>query len=247
MFRPNLWIDQHLEGAMALKDLVANKAALTEEAIETIIADYVRYDADAGEILLTPAGMKLRNKPKVLVYLIAILGWPYVTREPPEVGTRPADLEEMLGIPGGTLRPLLRELNDGRLVQSSGGTYSVRIVNLDAIRDVVSGGAKSKVVNRKSKAKATPDRAKRTEKTKPTGDLRGTLKTVVDEGFLNDPRTLSDVHKRYHELGIIVKMTSLSGPLLDAVRENLLVRNKKKTNGREIWVYRTAKRGGTAG
>src|SRR5690242_19526362 len=95
---------------MALKDLVATRRQLNEAAIEAIVKDYVRYDPDKAEIILTPAATRLPNKQKVLIYLVALEGWVYLKPELEAASAKPAELENALGIPGGTLRPLLRDL-----------------------------------------------------------------------------------------------------------------------------------------
>ena len=96
---------------MALKDLVAKKSEIAESVIEGIVSKYVRYYTDTLEIGFTPDGAALSGEKKALVYLVAILGWRYVTDEPPAIPTKPADLEKALGIPGGSLRPFLKEVS----------------------------------------------------------------------------------------------------------------------------------------
>lgn len=93
---------------MPLKDLVAKKSEIAESVIEAIVSKYVRYYTDALEIGLTPDGTRLSGENKVLVYLVALLGWRYVTDAAPEISTKPADLEKVLGIPAERFAPCSR-------------------------------------------------------------------------------------------------------------------------------------------
>jgi hypothetical protein len=62
----------------------------------------------------------------------------------------------------------------------------------------------------------------------------------IREGFFKTPRTLRAVYDRLHEQGIIARQTSISGPLLKAVRQGRMTRRKVSEEGKEVWVYRVA-------
>jgi hypothetical protein len=239
---------------MALKDLIADRSKLTEAAIEGIVREYVRYDPGTFEVVLTPAGLALGNDAKVLLLLVAIAGWQYVVDEVPKVDTRPAALEQMTGIPGGTLRPTLKKLKDAHLVVSTTDGYAVRVANLDAIGRVVAGEkAMAKSTSRKAKPAAKRDAdttggtaeglAERSGEKgrKRTGvPIRGSLARLVDNGFFAEERTLGQVVARLHEMAIIAKTTSLSGPIADLVRTGKLARKKVTAGGKDVWTYRSA-------
>lgn len=242
---------------MALKDLVADRSKITEEIIENIVADYVRYDPSMYEIVLTPSGIALGNDAKVLVMLVAIMGWEYVVDKVHALDTRPAALEALTGIPGGTLRPVLKKLKDAHLLAVDGGNYSVRVANLDAIRRAVHGEKMISPKRGSRKAKASNSQTS-TELPKVETDdcsagasanksrrkagvpVRASLVRLIEVGFFAEPRTFGQVVARLHEMAIIVKNTSLSGPIADLVRERKLERKKIIEGSKEIWSYRAS-------
>lgn len=223
---------------MSLKDLVAKKSEVAESVIEAIVSKHVRYYTDTLEIGFTPDGAGLSGENKVLVYLVALLGWRYVADEPPNVSTRPADLEKVLGISGGTLRPLLKNLKDAHLIAPSDDGYTVREGNLEAIAAAISGEKKMSrrkaTATPKAKAKAGGPGAKRAS----GSPISLKLEAWFKDSFFKSPRTLSAVHKRLHEQGVIVPQTSVSGPLLKAVQQGRLARQKISEDGKEVWAYR---------
>lgn len=224
---------------MALKSLVAKKSEIAESAIEEIVSKYVRYYTDTLEVGFTPECASITSESKILVYLVALLGWQYVTDESPEISTKPADLEKVLGIPGGSLRPLLKNLKDAHLIAPNvGGGYSVREGNLESIAAIISGAKKPTI----RKGKKTPKAPKTTQEGKPTkrtanNPISPKLDTWIANGFFKTPRTLKSVHDKLHEQGVIAKQTSVSGPLLKAVKQNRLTRKKITEAGKEVWAY----------
>lgn len=256
---------------MALKDLVAEKGALDEDAIERIVGPYVRYDVDAKEIHFTPAFASLSNKAKILAYLIALQGWRFVTDEPTPSDARPADIEAATGIPGGSLRPVLRSLSENRLVFERNSRYSVRGTSFPAIEAELTGREERIVIRRRRpsgrksvKSSTAGEVAAETDETaaeapspeeetvangearrsrkvgSKTGNVAATFERWIEEGYFHEPRTLSDVQKRFRKEAIMVPQTSLPGYFLAAVRKGRLTRDEVEANGKTVWAYTTA-------
>lgn len=237
---------------MALKDLVADRGKLTEEAIERVIADYIRYDPERFEVVLTPRGADLGNDQKILAILVAMLGWRYVIDHEHEIDSRPATLEALTGIPGGTLRPILKRLKEAHLLTSIGGNYSIRPANLEAIGSIVKGEQpltarrRTKKMSRSTSSERQQsgdekevDGARKSRRSVGT-PARGSLRRLLEIGFFKESRTLAQVVARLHEMAVITKATSLSGPIAELVREGSLQRKKIKENNKEMWSYRAA-------
>jgi hypothetical protein len=241
---------------MALKNLVAQKAALTEEAIESIIAEYVRYDVDEREVAFTPAAADLTSKAKILVYLVALQGWQFVTEEAVTASAKPAALEKQLAIAGGTLRPMLKDLKDRHLLASKSGSYSVRAASLNAIKAELDGtsvlktGAAKRKPRKSSATKsdsAQEDASQGSKKaqkrsTSKASDVGLQFTEWVEQGYFNKPRTAADVLRRFHEEGTIIPRSSVPQYLLAAVRRQQLSRQKEDVDGKEVYVYRIRKK-----
>jgi hypothetical protein len=125
---------------MPLKDLTVKGTVLREKQVEELVSDYVRYDPDAKEIVLLPATHSLKNKAKILIYLVALQGWPFVTKDPVPTDATPASLEHALHIQGGTLRHALKELKDSHMILVKGRSYSIHPVALTHIKDAIQSG-----------------------------------------------------------------------------------------------------------
>jgi hypothetical protein len=223
---------------MSLKDLVAKKSEISEAVIEAIVLKYVRYYTDTSEIGFTQEGAELSGENKVLVYLVALLGWRYVTENPPVNSTKPANLEKVLGIAGGTLRPILKNLKDAHLIASSAEGYTVREGNLEAIAAAINGGKKASRKNVElARRVATTKKPSTTVKRSTGSPISSKVDAWIKEGFFKTPRTLRVVCERLHEQGVIAQQTSISGPLLRAVQQGHVVRRKISENGKEVWAY----------
>jgi len=254
---------------MALKDLVAEKGALDEAAIERIVGPYVRYDIEAQEVTFMPAFASLANKAKILVYLVALQGWKFVTDEPMDADARPSDIEAATGIPGGSLRPTLRGLCDAHLLTERDSRYSVRGTTFPLIEAELTGGGDDggfvrrarPPVRKGRKGRVTagegqvevgiddegdvePDQVEQAEVgvksrkvSAKTGNVAATFDRWIDEGYFNEPRTLSEVQKKFRQVAIMVPQTSLPGYFLSAVRKGRLTREELEVNGKTVWAY----------
>jgi hypothetical protein len=233
---------------MALKDLIAQRSALTEQQIEVIVARFVRYDLDEKAVMLTPEGGALLGKSRVLVYLVALQGWQFLTEEAVPMDAAPADLEKALNIPGGTLRPVLKGLKEQHRIIARDGRYSVPPSGLDAVmgelgaqstdgREDQPAAKRRSGASSRRKVKATAS----TSEGKSGGGKIGKFNVLIQEGFFDTPRTLGDVRERFHEEGVIIPSTSLPTYLLAALHDKRLSRKKQEVDGKLKWMYQTRK------
>ncbi|RIA37738.1 hypothetical protein DFR49_3626 [Hephaestia caeni] len=125
---------------MALKDLKGSVFSVSEDLIEDIVRSYVRYDSDEKSIVMTPEAASLSNKVKVLVYLTANEGWPYVIDDYTVQPLAPKDMEAPLGMKGGSLRPTLRALEADNFIRKMGSGYRVIAANLAKVKSHLGSG-----------------------------------------------------------------------------------------------------------
>lgn len=236
---------------MALRDLVASTSALTEETIEAIVSDFVRYDTDEAELVLLPKFTGLLVAHKVLIFLAALHGWRFIVDGEVAVSMKPSEIEAKTGIPGGSLRPALRKLSDQKLLASKGGAYFVKPASLVSIQNEVrvrdTGSSQSSKPRRVVKAKAAAaskpaaSTAPRTPRRATSSNLQAKFDSLYDEGFFSEQRTLNDLEIRFHEEAVIVRRTSIPKLLLRGVTAGRLKRVKADVGGRKLWVYSNKK------
>jgi hypothetical protein len=252
---------------MALKDLIAEKGVLDEAAIERIVGSFVRYDVDDLAVTFTPAIGELSNRAKILVYLVALQGWKFVTDDTTPSSARPKDIEDATGIPGGSLRPTLRSLVENHLLSEKDGRYSVSSTSFHAIERELSKTdvdsvptprtrpsprktRKQRRAPREVQVRADADVGGKTDGAGSTptrkigakvGNLSSTFNRWIDEGYFANPRTLTEVQARFRKEAIIVPATNLPNLFIRAVRKGRLIRDEVKSNGKVLWSYTSNK------
>ena len=75
-----------------------------------------------------------------------------------------------------------------------------------------------------------------------TSNIAATFERWIDVGYFNEPRTLTDVQKRFRKEAIMVPQTSLPGYFLGAVRNGRLNREERNTGSKTVWAYTTNQR-----
>jgi len=234
---------------MALKDLTIKGSVLTEKQVEEIVSKYVRYDVEEKQIHFLPAFTPLKTRDKILVYLVALNGWPFLSKEPLPLEASPATIGKATNVPGGTLRRTLMELKDAHLISSTGRLYRVHSAALGQIKNILQDtGQADKVFKRPSKVKTgqgeheTKRVAKgNKEKKRSQRDLLGIFTKFITEGFFDQSKVIGDVKNRFAEKGLNVPVTTISRMLLRATHGEKLSRKKKEINKRKVWVYERKK------
>lgn len=232
---------------MALKDLTIKGSVLTEKQVEDIVSNYVRYDVKEKQIILLPASNALPNKQKVLVYLVALQGWPFLTSELVPTDAAPASIGKAINIAGGTLRPILKELKDSHTISPAGKLYRVHSTALLQIMSILKGEVKLESPRRpKRKLNGVQNKTGKDQLPKKKGgrsqrDLSSVFDKFISEGFFNQPRVIGDVKDRFAEKGLSVQLSTIPKMLLKATKGENITRKKKEINKKKVWVYERKK------
>lgn len=226
---------------MALKDLVTKGSEFTEKQVEEIVSKYVRYDVDKKQIHSLYEFGPLKNRSKVLIYLVALHGWPFLTKESMPIEATPATIGKAINLAGGTLRPTLKELKDSHVISSTGKLYRVHTAAFGQIKEILAGSGKLETSTRpKNKAQAKKGGKAKGAKKKGLRDLKSMFDKFIADGFFDQSRVIGDVKNRFAEKGFTVPLSTLSGMLQKAAHEKLS-REKKEVNKKRVWVYKRKK------
>lgn len=229
---------------MALKDHIADSTKIKEEEIEAIISDYLKYDPSHKTVVLMPRAQELSVEKKVLLHLVALQGWKFISskEEIPDSGATPKEIEQVTGVKGGTLRPTLRALVQSRMLESKKGRYEIPAHNFGRVREVMAGKGSSITVSSvqskstKSTKKTSQKTSKKKTKSKPS--LSEAIKKLIETSWFKSGKTTAQLQKKLEDDAIIVPMTRLPVYLIKAVHDGDLKRSKETIDEKKVWVYK---------
>ena len=222
---------------MALQDLVINNKQISAELVENLLKGRVELIQEGKKVSLTKEGMSLSNKGKILLLLAGGKAWELLDGE--VWSSSPGDMQEFLGIPGNTLRPILKELADSFFVKSEKGKYQILskgIYELESIlekgegknKDTSSGNSNSGKTSSAKKTAGGPSKSQAIEE-------------LISDGYFSDSRELSEIQIELGRRGISAKLTSLPSYILPLVRKKILTREHRAKGKGKVWVYKLHK------
>ena len=116
-----------------LKKLIL-KDDLNREVLASILEKFVKIDLSNGQIILLPDYSKLKNKEQVLIVLLAfktLKVWEVRKNEE----TSPKEIEQATQLVGSTIRGILRDLVNEKLVICDKGKYKIPNFLLYQLKD----------------------------------------------------------------------------------------------------------------
>lgn len=225
---------------MALQDLVISQTKISEELIEHLLKGKIQLIEENNEVHLLPSTKNYSNPIRVLLYLCGKKAWSLLKNE--EVLTPIVELSNNLGIKGNTLRPILKSLRDDRLVESKSGQYYVLPTGITYLEqpseDYKTGAAHHVAVKRKQADKS--GKAPKTKKLTGTKGVGTQLRNLLEKGFFNEGKGLTEIQEMLAKKAVKVSLTSLPSYVINLVRKGLLDREKEKRGKKIIWIYKTS-------
>ena len=100
-----------------LEELVVDAREIDRELVATFLKPYLRIDRSSCGIIPQAGWEAVPNEARVLLYLVARKAMRALDLPLAQEAASPLEIERATGIPGGSVRPALKRLLKGRLVQ----------------------------------------------------------------------------------------------------------------------------------
>jgi hypothetical protein len=216
---------------MALEDLVVSHEKISRELIEGILKGRVELIREGKKVVLTKEAHARGNRARVLLYLAGGRAWELLD-DKAAWSASSESMEEILAIPGNTLRPILKDFRDKFLVKSEGGKYQILpkgIIDLES--QLQHRDTPERPNTKEIKEKLSPKKSGGPTKPSIFNDL-------LARGFFDSLRDLDSIRGEFARMGHIIPVTSLPPTLLPLLRKNILTREKVNKGKRTVWAYK---------
>ena len=219
---------------MSLNDLVITNKKISKDLVEKVLKGRVELVREGNKVNLTKEGSKLSNKLKVLLFLAGGKAWELLDNV--TLSFSPNEMEQVIGIPGNSLRPILKEISDNYLVNNEKGKYQIIPKGIYELENMLENTIKENDKTQKGNSKMV-------RKSKPTKKGNSPLKSeaikeLIKDGYFSTPKDNSEIMAELGRRGVTVKPTSLPSFILPLLRKKSLTRDYKLKNKRKVWVYK---------
>ena len=216
---------------MSLEDLIIDHKQISKELLEKLLVGRVELIKEDEGVNLTRISNNYSNKTRVLLYLCGKKAWEFLNSR--GVNTSIEELQKNLGIPGNTIRPILKELKDSYQVESEKGKYKILPKGIFELE---------KIIEHKSEGEKTnATKTKKADKSSRQVSKSEYINMLYNDGYFKEPKKMTDIMNKLKKLGVNIKLTSLPPYLLPLVRKRRLDREQITEGKRKIWVYKSSK------
>jgi len=120
-----------------LTKLIVTEKELDEYLLYELLKDYITIGELTGEFIFSEKYPELNSRKQIVIILLiqkARVRLGKAPKEYPDENLRPKDIVKLTGIPGGTARPVLKELKKKGLISLDEGNYFISNHSLPKIK-----------------------------------------------------------------------------------------------------------------
>lgn len=225
-----------------LASLLLDSVEVDRARIASVLKNLVGIDRESGRIVPKPAFSSLSNRRRVLAVLLAVKASELMSVTDSHA-VRAGDIPKLAGVPEGSAHPILKDLRDShRVSQTTDGLYYFSDHNvLDALAEFEMRDSDSIPASDAEFDRPRQDtRSQNSKGSKPATSTqlgpKRMLDTLLEDGWFDNPRTLSDVAARMKDRWARdVKVTSISPYFSAMTRSGELERQKNEKGVYEYW------------